>query len=31
MHLGLIFPALCVILVLLVVVDCRACGRDWGD
>lgn|GEM_PF-4548748 len=24
----LVIPALCVALVLLVVIDCRACGRD---
>jgi len=28
MHYGLLFPVLCLILVLLVVVDCQACGRD---
>ncbi len=31
MHPGLLFPALCVVLVLLVVVDCRAHGRDWDQ
>jgi hypothetical protein len=25
---SILFPVLCVALVLLVVIDCRACGRD---
>ena len=29
MHIGLLFPALCLVIVLLVVMDCRAGSRDW--